>query len=293
MGVGEAGVQFIYMQSMKFRFINAVFGYISTFLGLLLLLAFSIGTYPDPSSIEALIIALLAFTVPAVVSFLALTRNEIVCYIFKKLSQPKFMSLINIGRILRLIIVIISFTFLIVGIATFVIFNVGLNLMISGFILIFLSFPLIGAFSDLLTPTGLIKIIFGQLFLSLDNFVARQRWLRLVSELIEKALRIANIKVHKSKLVFYFNMEILKGRNIYGNLKEIEAWFLDEKNFSFDTINEIVPEKEFEVYERNLVLRQTIKNPIVLNWIIILILVAVLWIFNPTSVMEFLSRYIP
>jgi len=286
-------VQFIAMQSPIARLINAVMGYVATFLGIFLLMAFSIKSYPDPSSVEAQIIIFSLILLPLGTSFLALRRNKIICFIFKKLSGSMSISLIDIGKKFRWSIIIIAFTSLAVGIVTAVILNTNANLMASGFILVFLFMPIFAIFSDPITTEGEIRIVFEQLFSSLDDFVVRQRWLRLVSKSIEENLKIANIKIGKGKLVFYFNMELLRGRNIYGNLKDIEACILGEKRHFFETLNEIVPEKEFEVYERNLILKQTLKNPIALNWIIILALVGILWIINPTSVMEFLSRYIP
>jgi hypothetical protein len=270
---GKTDAKFISERRALYRLLNAIIGFFSALLGIASFLTATIGP-PPPTGGEAFYLLMWLFAISFLM--LGLLRNIVVRLIFKKTSHPKFLSLVFFGRKLNLLM----------GVVMLVLFSAGLlstnvTLTAISFGLFFLYSPIYLMFDGVLLYKGEITILFELLFSSLDDFVERQRWLEIISKKLGDALKLGSIKVSSDNLVFYFNMKLLEETDIRDNLRNIEAWLLGKQKLCFNAIKEIIPENEFKPYTKNLLLKQTLKNPAIIKYVFASVLLAIVIITRP------------
>jgi hypothetical protein len=194
------------------------------------------------------------FFFPILFTILVASRNRILEWFFNKASHQSY---------LELAIFMKNYPFFSVAGA----FVIGINAFREPMALfvalsfLFLSLPLYYIFERPLTGEGRVQILFDGLFESLDNFTRRQYYWEKISEMIEKRLKVGNIKVMSSDLIHQFNKTLLETpKDVSNDLRNIQAWMLGRQRTCFDSIKGIYPEIKFEPYTKESYLKHTFEN---------------------------------
>lgn len=272
-------------QRTLYILLNAAYG---SFCSLFVAIFFMIAVFVTPPSVGDNLYSIPWILMMVVIPFILL-RNRILYFIFGKISHSKFLKLVHFGRIVHYILIIFGFSFFIVG------------LLITNFRLLSFSFGLFFTwsiifltFSDPLTHTGEIRLLFELLFANLDDFENRQQYLRTISKKVENQLKIGNIKVPHNELVYYFNMKLLKGTNIQNDLRNIEAWMINTRTSCFKSLKKIYPETKFEPWRRISLSRQFIENPpVIMKYILFVVIAIILIAISPdlrSEIFKLLSK---
>jgi hypothetical protein len=248
----ETGLQIIAIQGAWYRFFNAAF---ESFLSLVGTIAFMAAIFITPLPSNNNLYAL-PFIFMVLVPILALLRNKIIYFIFKRISHSTFLELVYFGRQAAIVLFISAIFFLTIGVLGN---NAHLGLGSIGLLCTWFSLVLI--FSGPLTYGGEIRLLFESLLANLDNFEKRQPYLMTISKKVENQLKTGNIKVPHNELVYYFNMELLKGTDIQKDLGNMEAWIVDKRTSCFESLKKIYPENKLEPWKRISLSRQFVENP--------------------------------
>lgn len=265
----ETSLQIIASQKAWYRLVNAVFVGFSALIGTIVFI--SVIFVPPPPTGDNL------YNIPwgfiTLFVLLALLRNRILHFVFRKIPHSYFLSLVHYGRISNYILLLSGFFSLIIGI--------GMNnaqLTLFSFGTFFMWLPIFSIFSEPLTYAGEIRLLFESLLTNIDNFEKRQPYLKTISKKVESQLRMGNIKVPQNEFVYYFNMMLFKGTDIKNDLKNIEAWMVDKKTPCFESLGKIYPENKLEPWKRISLSRQLVETPTIIKYIlyvVALILIAI------------------
>jgi len=268
----ETVLQMIAPQKAWLRLLNAVFGFFCTLMGTS---AFMVAIFITPPPVGNIVYAIM--WIPIIVTiFLALLRNIILQFIFRKIPHSSFLSLVDFGKIVNYIIIASASLFFLIGAGIPSVALIGV-----AFGLVFYWVPMFLIFSDPLTHAAETRLLFELLVTNLDNFEKRQLYLRTISKKVENQLKIGNIKVPNNEFVYYFNMKLLQGTDIKNDLTNIESWIVDKKTPCFDSLKNIYPESKLEPWKRISLSRQLMENPALVK--IILYLIALILIaLSPT-----------
>jgi hypothetical protein len=276
----ETGLQVIAIQRTWRRLVNAAFGFFSFLIGTI---SFMAAIFVTPLPVGNNLYAI-PWILMLLVVVLALLRNKILHFIFGKISHSSFLSLVYFGQIVTYIVAISGFSFFIIGLL-----SINAKLTLVSFGLFFTYAPIFLIFSEPLTYTGEIRLLFGLLLANLDNFENSQPYLRTISKKLENQLKIGNIKVPHNEFVYYFNMELLKGTNIQDDLRNIESWIVDKKTSCFESLKKIYPENKLEPCKRYSLSGQLVKNPTIIKYILYVIVALILIATNPELQIEILK----
>jgi hypothetical protein len=268
----KTGLEIIAIQRALNRLLNAIFGVFSFLIGTSAFMA-AIFVTPLPASNNLYAIP---WILMGTITVLALSRNIIIGRIFRKISRSRFLSLVYFGRIATYIIAIFGVSFFIIGLlsihASLVLFSVGL---------FFNCFPIFLIFSEPMTYAGEIRLLFELLLVNLNNYENRQPYLRTISKKLENQLKIANVKVPYYEFIYHFNKELLKGTDIWNDLRNIESWMIDKRNPCFDSLKKIYPEDKLEPCKRYPLSRQLVQNPTIRNYILFIAITPILIATSP------------
>ena len=175
----------------------------------------------------------------------------------KKISHSNFLSLVYFGRKVSHILIVSGLTICIIS---FLIADARFFFFSSG--LLFTWIMLSMTFEKPLTQAGEIRLLFKLLHENLSNFEGRQKYLRLISKKVEKRLKMGNIKVPHNEFIYYCNMELFKRNlDIQNDLKNIEAWLVDNKTPCFESLKKIYPENKFEPFRRHSLFIEIAQSP--------------------------------
>lgn len=245
------------------RLLIAFFGgFLSTLFGaVFFMMAILVTPPPASSNVYAILWGIVVFVIG-----LALFRNIILRFIFRKISHSNFQSLIGLGRQVSYSVVILWGLLFVLGLLT-----TNSTLLAVSFGLFFMWLPIYFIFSGPLTDAGEIGLLFELLRANMDNFEERQPYLTIVSRKVENQFKLGNIKVPQNEFVYYFNMELLKGTDVKEDLKSIESWIVDKKTPCFNSLKKIYPESELKPWRRIPLSRQFVENPELRKYILIVI----------------------
>jgi len=276
----KTDLEIIATQRLQFRLLNATFGVISFLLGTS---SFMGAIFVTPLSAGNNLYAI-PWILMGIIAILALSRNIIIESIFRKISHSSFLSLIYSGKIATYIVLISGLSFFILGLLI-----INARLILVSFGLFFIYVPIFLTFSEPLTYVGEIRLLFELLTTNLDDFENRQPYLRTISKKVENQLKIGNIKVPHNEFIYYFNKELLKGKDIQNDLKNIEAWIVDKKTSCFESLSKIYPEDKLEPCKRYSLSGQLVKNPTIIKYILYLAITLILVATNPELQTEILK----
>ena len=269
--------QLIREQPVKNRLVSLIVGLFSAFFGMSLILGIFNEQLPPASSKEGMAIGFVVWILLIIISIMTLARNIIIKFIFNKVARSTFWSMLTYGRIINCAIAVACLLLFIIGI-----FNT--TFLATSFVLFFLYAPWVLIFSDPLTDEAKIIIPFELLFSSLNQFIQRQRWLKIVVKKFADTLKEGNIKIPSSDLLFYFNSELLKSTNIADKLRNIEAWLLGKEILHFETFCDV--KDKFEIYRKHVFLKKTLTNPTVLKVIIVLVVLVITFGTHPEIIKD-------
>jgi len=161
----ETDLQIIATQKAWYRLLNAAFGSLSFLFGTIAIMA---AIFITPLPVESNLYAI-PWILMLIAASLALSRNIILQFVFRKISHSRFLSLVYYGRIVNYILVISACSFFIIGV-------LGINVMLGvvSLGLFFIWAPIFLIFSEPLTYAGEIRLLFELLHTNLDNFENRQ-----------------------------------------------------------------------------------------------------------------------
>jgi len=263
----ENSLQMIATQSPWRILFNTIF--LGIFCSFFAAIFFMAAIYVTPPPVGDNVYAI-PFVLILVTVVLAILRNKILQFIFKKMSHSEFLKLVHFGRTIHYILIISGSFFLIIG---FLIVNARLISLSFGLLLIWAI--MFSTFDEPLTYTGETRLLFELLRANLRNFGNRQPYLRRISRTVEKRLRMGNIKVPYNEFVYYFNIELFKGTlDIQNDLKNIEAWLVDNETPCFESLKKIYPENKFEPFKRHSLFIQLIKSPTIKGILYVIALIA-------------------
>jgi len=279
----ETGLQIIATHKAWQILLNILLGLIFFFFAFSFFIA-AIFVVPPPIGDKVYFIPWILWVV---VTLLALLRNKILAFIFEKIPRSTFLSLIDFGRALTYTMFLYWGLFFIAGLLShsnvFAFFSLGL---------LSLWFPIYLIFSMPLTPEGEAKLLFKLLFTNIDNFEKRQLYLKKIAKAIENQLKKGNIKVSSNEFVYYFNIELLKGKNIRDDLKVIESWMVNKKTPCFESLMKIYPKTRLEPWKRASFFRQIVENPTMIKYVFNVLVIAILIAISPelrSEIVKFLS----
>jgi len=218
-------------------------------------------------------------------------RNRLIIKIFHRISHLNFLRLTNLVRYIGMAIIFAVFGF---GLDV----QFGLNILpletMTWIIPIFiLSVPLETMFSETPTEKGKIRIEFEQVFINLDDFSKRQKWITKAFKRLEYLLREGNIKVSHDKMVYRTNL-LMESDDTEGNLRNIERWILSQQRDDsiLVYVREILPEDEIKSIERIPLRRYfTLIPEEYIKWIVLGIIVIVIALVNPEILLEFFGKF--
>jgi hypothetical protein len=280
----ETNLQIIATQNIWYRLANAVLGSLCSFFAAIFFII-AIFVTPLPVGDYVYFIPWILMIVAVV---LALSRNIILHFIFGKMLHSRFLKLVYYGRRVHYILIISGFSFLIIS---FLINNV--RLLSFSFGLLFTWMIMFFTFSEPLTYTGEIRLLFELLYANLDDFQDRQPYLRAISRKLEDMLKLGNIKVPHNEFVYYTNMELLEGTDIRNDLRNIEAWMVGEDNLNFESLSNIYPESELEPWRRISLSRQLAENPTIIRYAFYMVIIIILVAISPelrSEILRLLSK---
>jgi hypothetical protein len=284
----ETGPQIINVQTAWYRLFSTFFGSFLFFFGTALLMDAIYEVVPAPPT-GSIVNAIPWFLVMGF-ALLAIFRNDIINFIFGKISHSSFLSLVHFGRIVNYILIISSGSFFLIGIlVNTLIKNEVLFIFSLGIISVWVSLTFV--FSGPLTYAGEIRLLFELLTVNLSNYENRQPYLRTISKKVENQLKVGNIKVPQYEFVYYFNMELLNGINVQNDLRNIESWLVDKENPCFESLKRIYPENKFEPWRRTSLFRQFTENPAIIKYTSYVVLAIILIAISPDLRSEILRLF--
>ena len=177
---------------------------------------------------------------PILLTIVAVRRNHILEWIFKRISHEGYLQFAFVWKTFPLFIFVISFYLWLNSLRypTYLLFSLTF---------LFLFMPLYFIFEHPLSYEGEVQILFEGLFSSLDNFHKRQYYMREISKIIENLLKIGNIQVSSSDLIYHLNKKLLEtNEDISNDLRDIQAWMLGRQRTCLDSLKRIVPDIEIK-----------------------------------------------
>lgn len=98
---------------------------------------------------------------------------------------------------------------------------------------------------DILSWSGEVKVVFGQVYKYKSNFDRQKTWLVKALELLEHFLLERGIKVSREDLYFRLNIKRIKGEDVETILKNLEKSLIkvDTQPSLYDCLTEIFEDK--------------------------------------------------
>jgi len=251
---------------------NVILNPILTFFGFVfLLVTYYYDVVPPPENPIYAVIWLFLI----MVTVITILRNRIIKKIFVKITPAKFYQFVySLDRIMSILLLFFLVT-------TFLLFpsnGAELFLKLWSLSLSFLFlFGVFFMFTDAITDSGKIRILFNTFFSNIDDFCERQTWMKLAFEELETKLKKGKIEVSLDKLIYYCNVKLINAEDVKCHLVKIEQWMLGNQKVNVvDSLVQIIPKDEIKQLEKKSILDIYNEIPSELRTLLVFVIVLII-----------------
>lgn len=223
---------------------------------------------------------------PILLAIMALCRNYILEWVFRKISHESYLQFAIFWQIMFPILVI-AISFLLWFIAPR-----DPIYLLSLLTFLFVSMALYFIFERPLSHDGMVQVLFEGLFSSLDNFPRRQYYLKKISKIIENLLKMGNIQVSSGDLIYHINKKLLEtDEDVSNDLENVRAWMLGRQRTCLDSLKKIIPDIRIEPPMKDSFFRRVLENPTpiqadLIKFFVILIVLLTVLLVHPELISQ-------
>ena len=118
------------------------------------------------------------------------------------------------------------------------------------FVVLFFMLAIFEIFDNPLTEEGEIYILVQSMISNSNNFEKVEFFWKKIAKRIEKKLRIGEIRVSRSDLVYYFSKRLLQTNDdLTNDLISIRNWLLGNQRSCYEALTHIIPKNKMKRFE--------------------------------------------
>lgn len=187
----------------------------------------------------------ICFAIPALLLFLLFYRNRFFVTRINKKSSSGFIYFSHWWRIG----IPVMTTFLMLY-YFFYAYTRDFKFYLIPFVVFFIMLAIFDIFDKPLTEDGETYILIDSTIQNLSNFKKVQFFWKKIAKKIEQELRIGEVKVNRSDLVYYFSKKLLETNyDLSSDLISIRNWLLGDQRSCYEALTHIVPKNKIRRFE--------------------------------------------